>query len=285
METGHLLTIKRKVKKTNSNIVLKKTNDIRLSIQFSLDGFSFYIQDNITKEALFFSEYLFEEKQVSPEEVLKIITSIFTSDLNLQNEFSSVLVIHQNELYTLVPQKYFDEQQLSNYLNFNIKTLKTDFIAFDNIEINNSNNVYVPYININNYLFQNFGEFTYKHHISVLIEKLISKNNNEALQFYVNVSFSTFDVIVLDGKKLEFANSFSYHSKEDFIYYILFVFEQLKLDTEKVPLYFMGKISLESEIYKITFEYIRNVFFKESKNTIFKNLNLSTHDNYILLGS
>ena len=275
----------RKVKKTNSNTVLKKTKDIRLSIQFSLDGFSFCIQDSQTEESLYFSEYLFEEKQISPEELLEKITSIFTSDPHLQKDFSSVLVIHQNELYTLVPQKYFKEDQLSNYLDFNIKTLKTDFIAFDNLEINNCNSVYVPYININNYLFQNFGEFTYKHHISALIEKLISKNTFEAFEVYVNVSSSTFDVIVIHDKNLKFVNSFSYHSKEDFIYYILFVFEQLKLDSEKVPLYFTGKISLESEIYKITFEYIRNVFFYESKNTIFKNLDLPAHDNYILLGS
>lgn len=271
--------------KTNSTFTLKHSKDTKLSIQFNLDGFSFCITNNTTKETTYFSKYLFKEKQVTPENLLKKIEEIFKTDIHLQKDFSSVLVIHQNNLFTLVPTPYFSENNLSKYLNFNIKTLATDFIAFDDIENINAKNVYVPYVNINNYLFQNFGEFEYKHHLTILIEKLISLNSSIEKKVFINVSKDNFDIVVLQNKQLEFSNSYYFDTKEDFIYYILFTFEQLKLDVEETQLSFTGEIEKSSEIYKIAYQYIRNISFLESNNKIFNQLDASKHSNYILLNS
>lgn len=272
------------MQKKNSNISLKKTKDIALSIQFSLDGFSFCVSDFLTKKDLFFKEHLFDETQNSPEDLLKKIKNIFKNDANLQLEYKNVVIIHQNNLSTLVPNMYFNENSLATYLNFTIKTLKNDFIAFDDIPEIEAKNVYIPYVNINNYLFQNFGEFEYKHHNTLLIEKLLKTAHFNEKVMYINVSKNTFDIIVLEDKKLILSNSFSYTSKEDFIYYILFTAEQLQLNTEEFKLYFMGAINIEDAIYKIAYKYIKNIFFLESKNSIFKDLEIGNHTNYILLG-
>ena len=271
--------------KKNSSITFINTKDTKLSIQFNLDGFSFCITNNTSKETLYFSEYVFDEKQSNPENLLDKIKEIFKTDSYLQKDFAAVLVVHQNNLFTFVPNQYFDENKLVEYLNYNIKTLATDFIAFDDLHSINAKNIYVPYVNINNYLFQNFGEFEYRHHLTLFIEQLISINNSDKKEVYVNVTKENFDVVVIENKKLKFSNSFSFESKEDFIYYILFTFEQLKLDVEKTALFFSGDIELNSDIYKITYQYIRNVSFLESSNYIFNKLDASKHSNYILLNS
>lgn len=275
--------IKKTVQKKTSKISLKKTKDIELSIQFSLDGFSFCVTDTNTKEKIYFTAYQFEESLNSPEELLEKIESIFKENSILQLEYSSVSVIHQNNLATLVPSKFFDENSLASYLNFNIKTLKTDYIAFDEITAIDVKNVYIPYININNYLFQNFGEFEYKHHLTILIEKLLKIENSSEKTMFINVYKNSFDIVVLENKKIVFSNSFLYHTKEDFIYYILFTAEQIQLNTEEFKLYFMGEIETTSEIYKIAYKYIKNIFFLESKNSIFEDLEASNHSNFILL--
>jgi len=273
------------VTKINSSIILENTKDIKLSIQFHLDGFSFCITDNSTGNTVYFFKKLFEEKQITPEILMQKVNAQFKEDTYLQKDFSSILVIHENNLSTLVPNKYFSEDKLVEYLNFNIKTLATDYIAFDEIQEMNAKNVYVPYVHINNYLFQNFGTFEYKHHTTVLIEKLLSLGHYEEKKVYVNVASKNFDVIVIQNKQLKFSNSFHFETKEDFIYYILFTFEQLKLDVENIELYFCGDIELESEIYNSTYQYIRNIFFLESNNPIFDQISASKHSNYILLGS
>ena len=273
------------VTKINSSIILENTKDIKLSIQFHLDGFSFCITDNSTGDIVYFFKKLFEEKQMTPEILMQKVNAQFKEDTYLQKDFSSILVIHENNLSTLVPNKYFSEDKLVEYLNFNIKTLATDYIAFDEIQEMNAKNVYVPYVHINNYLFQNFGTFEYKHHTTVLIEKLLSLGHFEEKKVYINVASKNFDIIVIQNKQLKFSNSFHFETKEDFIYYILFTFEQLKLDVEKIELYFCGDIELESEIYNSTYQYIRNIFFLESNNPIFDQISASKHSNYILLGS
>ncbi|PQJ74052.1 hypothetical protein BTO13_01640 [Polaribacter gangjinensis] len=272
------------MKKSRSNISLKNTNNKILSIQFSLDGFSFCVSDLFSKEISYFADYTFDETVNSLENLLENIKTIFNEDPILHNEFSEVFIIHQNSLNTLVPDDYFDENSLSSYLEYNIKTLQTDFITFDSIAEIEAKNVYIPYVNINNYLFQNFGEFEYKHHTTILLEKLIQKNKSEEKVMFVNVFKNTFDITVLEHKKLILSNSFAYNTKEDFIYYILFVAEQLQLNNEEFKLYFTGEITIESDLYNIAFTYIKNVYFLESSQAIFKELDAKKHSNFILLG-
>ena len=276
----------RKVTKQNNNITTLKTIiENKLSIQFNLDGFSFSVYNIISKNEVYFREYEFENSQVTPENLLLKIKDIFNTDTQLQKDFSSVLVIHQNNLSVLVPNRYFNKKELASYLNFNIKKLTIDYIAFDHLEGLESKNVYIPYVNINNYLFQNFGEFEYKHHSTVLIEKLLNSTNNIEKTMFVNVSKNSLDLVVIENNQLILFNTFSYNTKEDFIYYILFVAEQLNLNVNEFSLHFTGKVNLEDAIYKITYKYIKNVYFLESNNTLFSELNIASHSNFILLGS
>lgn len=271
-----------KLKKINS---LKSSVYKSLSIQLSLDGFSFCVLDFETQDILSYNQYNFYNTIKSPEELLEKVKFIFSINIELQKDFKKVEVIHQNNLATLVPDTYFDENCLKDYLNFSIKTLANDYITFDSLKNIATKNVYIPFVNVNNYLFQNFGEFEYKHHSTILIEKLLSYSTEQTQkQFFVNVSSSSLDIIVTDATKLILYNSFSYSTKEDFIYYILFVAEQLRLDPNIFQLIFLGEIEENSEIYKITYNYVRNISFIKSSSKLFSNsTDFSNHSNYILV--
>lgn len=278
--------IKKIVTKNNNLTSLTKSVHKKLSIQFNLDGFSFCISDTTENKDIYFKKYTFSEKLSNPENLLLKIKEIFKMDKSLQYDFSSILVIHQNSLSTLVPDSYFKEDNLKSYLKHNIKTLATDYITYDTIKAIHCKNVYIPYVNINNYIFQNFGKFEYEHHSSILIEKLLTvAHKDDKKRIFVNVSKNEFDVVVLKENNLLFYNSFSYTKKEDFIYYILFTAEQLKLNVDNIPLVFIGDINETSEIYKISYKYIRNITFLESDNSIFNSLDYAKHSNFILLGS
>jgi len=57
----------------------------------------------------------------------------------------------------------------------------------------------------------------------------------------------------------------------------------VKLDTNTFQLTFLGDIEKDSEIYKITYEYVRNIDFYENKNPILNN-EFSKHSHLILVG-
>lgn len=274
---------KQLVKKKTINNNIEVTSKRKLSIQFSLDGFSF-CTTNTHNEVLEFSSYTFSKTKNSPELVLEKLQDIFKKEKSLQYDFETVTVIHQNNLNTLVPNEYFKEDALKSYLKYSIKTIATDLITFDELDFMNSKNVYIPYVNINNFLFQNFGEFEYKHYSSVLLEKLFSIPTNDN-GCYIHVSKSTLDIVIIKNSNLQFFNIFEYKTKEDFMYYVLFTLEQLELSTEETLVSILGDIEEDSDLYRLIYTYIRNIDFLSSKNGVFNNQKeISKHSNFILLG-
>ena len=271
------------VKKKTINNNIEVTSKRKLSIQFSLDGFSF-CTTNTHNEVLEFSSYTFSKTKNSPELVLEKLQDIFKKEKSLQYDFETVTVIHQNNLNTLVPNEYFKEDALKSYLKYSIKTIATDLITFDELDFMNSKNVYIPYVNINNFLFQNFGEFEYKHYSSVLLEKLFSIASND-ICCYIHVSKSTFDIVIIKNSNLQFFNIFEYKTKEDFMYYVLFTLEQLELSTEETLVSILGDMEEDSDLFRLMYTYIRNIDFLSSKNAVFNNQKeISKHSNFILLG-
>lgn len=229
------------------------------------------------------------EKKVSPFELLNQLKTIIESNSDFNQTFDSVLCIYQNELSTLVPKPLFDDSHLADYLKFNAKILKTDFIDYDTITLNNSVNVYVPLVNINNYLFDTFGSFTYKHASTILIESILQNTTkHKDIELYINVGKLHFEMIATKEHELIFYNTFDYNTKEDFIYYILFSLEQLKLSPETVKINLSGQIDKDDDLFNILYKYIRFVTFLEP----ICNYQFTTskqpkekHHNFILLNS
>lgn len=227
---------------------------------------------------------LFDNENITPQKQLDFITNEFETNELLTANFTSINVTHSNNLSTFVPLPFFNEGSLCNYLQYNLKVLENEFIAYDTIENAEMAVVYIPFVHLNNYLFDRFGGFEYKHTSSVLVESLLKRTQaNEKIQFFVNVENSIFQIVVLKNKKMEFFNTFNFKTKEDFIYYILFTVEQLHLNPEEFQLTFLGDIEKESELYKIAYKYIKNVQFIEPNYTFLEDLKVSKHSHFTLL--
>lgn len=245
--------------KTISNLEQSKSDYHKLSIQISLNGLSFCVLDTVDNHILA-SENVVFEREVNPLELLKKVKEIFEKYKVAKVSFSEVIAIHKNQLFSLVPKALFDEGELANYIKFNAKMLTNDIIVYDELESNDLINVYVPFMNVNNYIYELFGEFEFKHSSTVMVESLLNTphpGNDEVC--YVHIGDKQLDITVVSNKKLQLHNSFNYNTKEDFVYYLLFTLEQLKLDTNTVKLKLFGAIDEDDEIYGISYNYIKNI--------------------------
>jgi uncharacterized protein DUF3822 len=269
----------------NNKVDFLNLQENHLSIQLSLDGFSFSIYNKIQNEIGAFAVYEFENNSISPYKHLELIEQLYKQDVLLQAKYDSVSVTHLNNLVTQVPKPFFDKDNLANYLQNTIKVLENDFITYDEVINTEIINVYIPFVNINNFLLDKYGTFIYKHSSTILIEKLLNSYKNLEGDFYfVNISKNNFEIIVFKNKKLELFNSFNFNTKEDFIYYILFTAEQLNLNPEELKLVLLGEIEKESELFTILYQYVRNITFYEPSNfsTLLKN-EISSHSHFTLL--
>lgn len=251
--------------KNNSNNKIDLNTTKRLSVQVHLNGLSFLLQDEPVHQGVFYKHIAFESA-LMPEEVLIEINKAFETFDDLNQSVKEFTLVHQNLLFTLVPKAVFHEEQAASYLNFNAKLLPTDYVAYDTFETMELVNVYVPLTNVNNYFFERYGEFTYKHSTSVFIESIITQERNDnEIKMFVNLYKKQMDVLVTKGKKIQLFNSFYHTTPEDFIYYLLFIAEQLSLNPNEFPLHLSGNIEEKDPYFEIAYTYIRNVTVSDNK--------------------
>ncbi|WP_239021996.1 DUF3822 family protein [Pontimicrobium aquaticum] len=258
-----------------------------MSIQVSLSGLSFCILNSYTKSISYYKNFSFPKKG-TPSKVLDTLTHVFNTETVLKQPFKTITVVHENELSTLVPKSLFNEEHLADYLKFNAKILRSDFITYDEISANESVNIYVPYININNYLFENFGEFEFKHFSTIVLENILNLEKNATnTKMYAHICNNHFEIIVVKNGQLQLFNTFEYSTKEDFIYYLLFTAEQLQLNPEAFQLVLLGNVSTENELFKIAYTYVRNVSVLKNNTayTLNENVDEKCMTNFVLLNS
>ena len=243
----------------NKDLTATENSYHKLSIQVSLNGLSFCILDTIAN-SLALSHSLPFKREVSPFDLHREIKQSFRDEGVLDFSFSEVIAIHRNALFSLVPQPLFDEEQLPNYLKYNAKILGTDHLDYDVLEGLEMANVYVPFTNVNNFIFDLFGEFEFKHSGTVLLETLNKlPSSRQGSICYLHLAESQMDLAVFASKKLAFYNSFAISSAEDVLYYLLFSLEQLNLDPQSLKLRLLGEITEEDRIYEFCTEYFENV--------------------------
>ncbi len=254
------------IEKTINNIIEDSLkNFYRLSIQISLNGLSFCVLDTIGKKIVKAAQIKFK-KELSPPLVLEELRRLLEKNKLDQSAFTEVIVIHRNHLFNLVPKPMFDESELANYLKFNTRILVTDQVAHDDFENIEMVNVYVPFMNINNYIYDLFGEFVYKHHGTVLIQSLMAIHTRKELVCYVHLEDQQMDITIISNKKLLYFNCFDYSSDDDFLYYLLFTFEQLELDTETLQLKLFGDIDEDTPLYDLCAQYVRQPSIMKTTN-------------------
>jgi hypothetical protein len=66
-------------------------------------------------------------------------------------------------------------------------------------------------------------------------------------------------VAVLNNEQQLFLNTFSYKSSNDFLYFVMLVYNQLKLDANEIPIVMAGEIAPESEIMNLVGRYIASI--------------------------
>lgn len=263
---------------------ITQRNYKKLSIQVSLSGLSFCVFDTITNKVLLHNSVGFKKNEVIDSQ----LWNTFVDNTILSKTYDEIIVLHDNNINTFVPKPLFDLDNIASYLQYNVKVFETDFFAVDEINTYEINNIYVPFVNINNFLLDQFETFNYKNTNSILIQKILDKSKNiEEKQVFVHIQEKHFEIIVVKNQELLLFNSFEYATPEDFIYYILFTFEQLQLNPELISIYLFGTISKDDSFYKIAYKFIRNCNLLDvSKNA--KTYDVSEEDmlsNFILFNS
>ena len=241
------------------NLNSKKTDNYIMTIQHSLDGLSFVILDTAENKFIALKHYHISEKNISLETLLVELQEKESWKLE---DFKNVNILIDNNNNTFVPKEYFQEEMKENYLS--LLNIEHSNVLTDEINSSDIINVYSSQDKLD-FLRDNVKTY---HSSSILIKKLIKEfsSRNPETRAFVNVKNNSYELIILNNDKLIFHNYFSFNTKEDFLYFLLFTFDQHNIDNESIPLYFLGFIEEKSSIVDLCSRYIRNIRFFNRDN-------------------
>lgn len=240
-----------KLEKSLSLIIMISSKELKLLLRNSID--SKIIDQN----------YSFYAEEIEIDKILSELKNKL-KEFNLLNVVKVTLVLN-NKLSVLVPNDFFQEDNCLDYLKFNSRLIKNDTASSDYIEELKTHNVYIAYGNITNYLIEKFGSFEYFHYSTVLLKKIyIELSTNKKIIIYVNINKSYLNIIVFKGRELNYSNTFDYKSKEDILYFVLFVIEQNKLVNNKTKIKLIGEEKIINQHYAYLLKFIKNIEIKNS---------------------
>jgi hypothetical protein len=203
-----------------------------------------------------------------PENAAGQITALdpFISEHSwLKGSFSSINLFYEANKSTLVPASLFDPSDRDALVHFNFEVPTGFEIKHDPLKNTDAVLLYTVPVDILQFLQGTFPDHRLQCHASVLIDVLLTLNKNQSpgKRMFVNVRNAQIDIVILEGNNLIFYNAFPYHSKQDFVYYIIFVIEQLNLNPEVIELRLSGLIDKKSTLFDMAWKYIRNIEFQE----------------------
>ena len=198
----------------------------------------------------------------SNREFVDSVKLILDSEDLFYHRFASCTAAFYHEQSTLIPTDLFDPAKIDAYLTLNTEVWDNSETAYDVLDGTGVANVYSLSTGARQLLESKFPNVRTLHTSTPLLRQLLlqSAQSDEPMLF-AYVQPRVLQVLFAKKGKPVFFNAFPYTTPEDFIYYILYVCQQLHLDAEKVQLQLLGEIVKDSVLYEFTYKYIRNVQF------------------------
>jgi hypothetical protein len=249
---------------------LEKTQEYKLSIQVSLDGFSFSIIHPTEQLLLAYNSF---PLKISKEKFLaRRFNDWVQSEKIFQNKFKIINIVFDTEKFTVIPEKYYDYNSKTKILDhlFELEG-ESDVEEITLEEINAKLLIVVP-VKLKNEFTRHFEEFNLLHPIKILFDNLpLNDKKFKTILFFRERFFYS---LLFKESKLLLSNSFSIIHENDCVYYILSVLKEMKVAKSAVDLYVTGKIDSDSNLFSDLQKYIVPVQFLKHKHPIRINENI-----------
>ncbi len=245
---------------TDHSFELSQTINCTLSIRFIPGGFCFIVFDRRSKKILYFAEIMDKKDPKS------LIGEHISVNPVLQSSFEEILCVWDTPLYTLLPRSVFNEENITRFweLNFGEDNIK-DYVIFpDKLKLPEIVNIYAVPSEYVAFLREFFPSMQFINQQSVqIINSLFENKKENNSQVYLQIHPDFFDALVLQKGKVILASSCRFQNRDEFLYFSINLFEQLRLDADATEIILSGETNEKDEKVILLRKYIRTVNFKK----------------------
>jgi hypothetical protein len=192
----------------------------------------------------------------------------FISNYRLtETAFRSVNISVLNSDFTILPEAFAEKEDSKSLLQFSSGTLpKNTFVhRFKEMSFN-----YFMDSELVSLLEKNFRNGSIRHAGGVSADLAFNNRSLKKCDVFLNFNEASFELLAKKDNQLLYYNVFSYDTKEDVLYYLLFMLEQFDLPPQNIRLAIAGQLEVENEIFKTIKKYVKHIDFAIHDNTILK---------------
>lgn len=239
---------------------INTSQSYELSIQLSLNGLSFCLLDTVRSKyiALIHKEL---EKYDSFNTYLDLLENIIENDELLNQQYKKVKLVWLSTKNTLIPANLFSTENLRYYFEFNQILNDLDEIHYNELKYAQAYSVFTIPNQIATIFTRTYPKIKFFNQQSVSIESALYNTHSSDFKAFLNIENDFFDLIITQKGNLILYNNFPYQSENDILYYLIYSFEKLNIQIDKIELILNGNIDKKSSAYLKLNEFIRNIRF------------------------
>ena len=247
--------------------------DYCLFIQVNYNLFRICVTDTLRNRCLLLEDYKLSGINF-PEELAEQLELIYDDHHILKAGYwKSIKIAIKSNNFSLIPNSLFDKNYLKEYLALNctLHAEPQDSYYYYSQKSTDAVNIFSADKKIINWFSKMYPAKNIQliHHTSPLIEGImLSGAAAQDKEMFLQVEQNHLTILVKNNKTLEFCNTFYFQTAEDFIYYVMFVFDQLQLDQENTSVTVWGEITPDSLVYNKLMKYIRKVSLGAKPNSM-----------------
>lgn len=195
----------------------------------------------------------------------KNIAQFLTQYNSSLNQLQQISFIHDHNINTWVPNEFFSENHLADYLKLNAQTLSTETICSDYSKTLHTHNVYA----VSKQTLQAFPKeqtsisTTHLHSATALLELAFNLHQRTEIENIAIFRNNKLFLSIFHNNRLQFVNTFDIDAHTDILYYILFTWEQFNISPEEGNLLLTGDIRVQPLLEK----YIQTITTQDELNS------------------
>ncbi len=241
---------------------INMSSTYHLSIQIGRKSFTYCTLDSVTNKYNAIKHFYFGDN-IPTEALIQTIKEVIKGEELLKKRFKTINTVFITNKSILIPKPLFRQDNIDKYFKLNHVIEDYEEIIFNKFKNSDTYLAFTVYRDLKHFLFERMPEMRIFHQANIIVDINLMDYKNKLTEpkVFVNVSNDLLDVAVLESNRLLFYNSFSFNNDNDFAYYLMNVYDRLKLNPETIELVLSGEISKSSKIYMLIKNYIKVLKF------------------------
>ncbi len=223
---------------------LNNTSKYNLSIQVSLDGFSFLILDK--NRLLAWKNTV--AKISSEKFVARRLLEWLDSEKVLQKKFNTVEVTCFFRKFTCIPEAFFEEDKKQKVFELLFPDLTSQNIVVFRTDKSVDRLLCAIPDNLEKLLFKQFGDYLLAHPVQHLISGLQQVKTVSENKMAIWVGSKELFITIIKNEQVQLVNQFSFSNSNDALYFAVSALKQIGISPHKTSLYLSGYLDGKKDL-------------------------------------